>query len=447
MLKKILKFSFLLILVFYFSQAFNKALAANYKCNGLKEDIKALCESIKGIDCDKIMDKEKREECESADKKVGDYLKSLKINNKTQNLLAGQLNYINQQQIKNQLNLQQIKNQLDEITRKINNLKENIIEKEKEIAYQKKILTSLMQSYYDYDQQGLLEIVLVDKTISSSLSQVDYIQQSEVKVEDVLNSFQNTKQQLTEAKEELKKDYDKNKQLEAEYQYEKSNLQASENQKQYLLVKTQGQEEKYKAMLANIEKQKKELLDFSAASNIDDVLASVNKYDKPDKKYWASDWYFSQRDSRWGDEKIGNSHSLMKNYGCAITSVSMVFRKLGSNIDPGKIAKEKIFYYDLIEWPDSWEPKIKLVSSTAHGNINWSTVSAQIKKGHPVIVHILRNGGGHYVVIHHYDKKKKDYVVNDPYFGANLYLGTSRSLIGKLGTNSRTLIDQMIIYN
>jgi len=136
----------------------------------------------------------------------------------------------------------------------------------------------------------------------------------------------------------------------------------------------------------------------------------------------------------------------MKDYGCAITCVSMVFRKNGSSTTPGKMAKEKIFYYDLIKWPSSWSPGISLASSISHGNVNWSTINSNISKGHPVIVFIKKtNGrGGHYVVIT--GKDDKDYIVHDPYFGANLYLGTSKSLVGKLGSDSGVKIDQMIIY-
>jgi hypothetical protein len=197
-----------------------------------------------------------------------------------------------------------------------------------------------------------------------------------------------------------------------------------------------------------VEAQKRELFNFSEASNLAEVDASVGNYAKPDSKYWAStDWYFSQKDSRWGNKTIGNSNSLMKDYGCAVTSVSMTFRFAGASIDPGKMSKQKIFYYDLIKWPASWNPDIELTSSINHGNINWKTIDKEIANQHPVIVFIKKtNGrGGHYVVIH--NKNSKDYIVHDPYFGSNLYLGTSRALVGALGLNSGTKIDQMIIYH
>lgn len=386
--------------------------------------------------------------CKDLEKQEGNVLKLLKINDKTQNALSGQLKYIDQQQLKNQQNLNVVQNKLGTLSEQIENLKRNIAEKEKAIAYQKKILVGLMRSYYDYDQQGLLSIVLLNKDLSASLSQADYIEQSGVKANDVLGEIKKTQQELIQSQAQLESDYKKSDELKDKLQYEKNNLQSSENQKQWLLGKTQGEEQKYQDMLAHIEEQKKELFNFSAASNLDEVFESLKNYPKPDKKDYASTtWYFAQTDSRWANQRIGNSKSLMKDWGCAVASVAMVFRKYGSKTDPGKLAKEKIFSADLINWPLSWSPDIDRVSSTAHGNVNWSTIKSQLSKGNPVIVYIKRTngGGGHYVVVT--GKDSKDYIVHDPYFGANIYLETSMSLIGKLGASSKTKIDQMIIYN
>jgi peptidoglycan hydrolase CwlO-like protein len=386
--------------------------------------------------------------CQDLEKQKKNILNLLKVNDKTQEALSGQIDYINQQQSKNQQYLTNVQDTLEELTAKIQSLERDIAEKEKTIAYQKKILTGLMQSYYDYDQQGVLEFVLWNRELSVSMSQTDYLEQSGMKVSDLLEDIKNTQNELIKMHEQLKTDYEKSADAKDKLQYEKNNLESSENQKQWLLEKTQGDEQKYQDMLAHIEEQKKELFDFSSASNLAEIFDSVKNYPKPDKKNQAStSWYFSQTDSRWGSQRIGNSKSLMKDWGCAVASVAMVFRKYGSSTDPGKLAKEKIFYADLINWPLTWNPNIERVSSVSHGNLNWTTINSQISSGHLVIVYIKRTsgGGGHYVVIT--GKDSKDYIVHDPYFGPNLYLGTSMSLIGKLGADSKTKIDQMIIYN
>ncbi len=392
-------------------------------------------------------------QCEDLEKKAKIYEDLIKLKNKQQDALAGQLDNINTEQVKTAAQLQETQKQVQTLQQQIDSLEGNIKDGEAEIDYQKKILAGLMQSYSEYAQQGILPIILTNAAFSDVLSQADYIEQSGSKVSDVLAEIIQTRQKLMNNQDALKQKKGEIDSAKNDLVDKKENLQSTENQKTNLLVQTQGEEVKYKQLLANAEAQKAELFDFSAASNIDDVKQSVGSYAKPSSNLASTSWYFSQLDSRWGKMKIGNSNSLMEDYGCAVTSLAMVFREKGADTDPGKLAKQKIFSFDLIKWPGSWSPGISLVSSISHGNINWSTVDAQIKKGNPVIVYLSRSrGGGHYVVVTGKVSlsdtlHSKDYIVHDPYFGANLYLSTSKSLVGKLGANSSVSINQMIIYN
>ena len=394
-------------------------------------------------------EKDCEDTCKDLEKQADKLKDQIDVKNKQANTLSNQLDYINNQQNINQRNLNSTIKNINDLSEKINTLEKDIKEKEKEIAYQKKILSVLMQSYYDYNQQGVLGLILFNEAVASPFEKTDYIEQSGMKASELLENIKESQNKLISDQEELKKSQEESVALKSKLQDEKYDLQLTENQKQSLLNQTQGDQAKYEDLLARVEQQKLELFNFSSASNLGEVSNSVSSYPSPPSKYRApTSWYFSQKDSRWGSQRIGNSKSLMKDYGCAVTSVAMVFRKNGSSTDPGKLAKEKIFSYDLINWPSSWSPGIDRVSSISHGNVNWSTIDNYISKGDPVIVYIKKtNGrGGHYVVITGYDKKEKDYVVHDPYFGPNLYLGTSRSLVGKIGTNSGTSIDQMIIY-
>jgi hypothetical protein len=267
-------------------------------------------------------------------------------------------------------------------------------------------------------------------------------------LKDILVTIEAAKREMQSEQDTLAEAKRESETLKNKLEEHKDNLESSEFQKQSLLTKTQGEENKYRDLLARVEQQKLELFNFGASGNAAEVLATVGRYPKPDEKYWASTaWYFSQRDPRWANKTIGNSGSLMKDWGCAVAAVSMVFKYYGASIDPGKLAKQPIFYYDLIKWPDSWSPDIELASGTAHTSINWSKVDAAIKNKQPAIVYVKKTngGGGHYVVIH--NKDSKDYVVHDPYFGSNLYLGTTRALMGAMNPQSGTVVEQAIFYN
>ena len=202
-------------------------------------------------------------------------------------------------------------------------------------------------------------------------------------------------------------------------------------------------------MLTRVEEQRQTILgdigDLSLQK--EGELSDARAHQKRPKSGLAStSWYFSQRDSRWGSDNIGLSRTKMENYGCAVTSVAMVLRYHGVSIDPGFLAKQKIFSHDLIVWPSSWQG-IERIGSTAHGNIDWDVIDDELKRDNVVIVFIRANGrgAGHYVVVHHKDKEGR-YIDHDPYWGPNIFLDSTRENIGIL-YSSGTSIDQMIVYH
>lgn len=398
------------------------------------------------VDCSQLTGDDK-DKCEILEKKAKAYQDLIDIKNKQQHTLKDQMALIDAEQTRNKTQLQQTQTQAEQLNQQIGDLQQEISYKEDLVRYQQLILTGLLQSYYEDYQAGVLNIVLINKDFSEIFNKADYIEQSSSRVSEVLNTIRQAKIDLQNEYDDIQKKKQASEQLKKDLQSKSYNLQATEIQKQTLLSQTQGEEQKYQQLLARVEQQKLELFNFSSAGNLADVDASVGSYPKPTDHLASTSWYFSQKDPQWGNKKIGNSSSTIEDYGCALTSVSMTFKYYGASIDPGKMAKQKIYYYDLIKWPASWSPPaIELISSINHGNINWKTIDSEISKGHVVIVYIKKtNGrGGHYVVIH--NKDNKDYIVHDPYFGPNLYLGTSRALVGKLGADSGTKVDQMIIY-
>lgn len=339
--------------------------------------------------------------------------------------------------------------QIDDFNSQITRISAQIREKEKIIAKQKEILTNLMQSFYEINLVNPIVSYLNGSNIASFIVKKDRISQTGDKVGEMVNSVKDIKTDLEKQNKIL--DEKKAGFVATNENLNKQNtkLEITKKQKANLLAQTNGEEARYTQLLARVEQQKQELLDidqFFVASGL-----SVDSYPKPDSKYFSStSWFFSQRDSRWGNETIGNTKTLMKSYGCAVAAVAMVFKEHGGGIDPGELSSEPIFSGDLINWPITWtNPEVSLTGDGKnHGNINWSTIDAQIIKKHPVIVYIkrTRGGGGHYVVIHTKTKDGK-YVVHDPYFGPNIYLDTTRALVGAMGTSSSTVMDQMIIYN
>jgi peptidoglycan hydrolase CwlO-like protein len=341
------------------------------------------------------------------------------------------------------------KSEIDELNFKITQLGKQIDSAEESIELQKKILADLLQVYYENkDQQDAVSAFLSDKNLSSFMSRNDRMVQVEDKTSEILKNIKSLKDGLTQEKKSVE---DKKKEvtdLFNELQEKSSELQDKKDQKESLITQTQGEQDKYEKLLERVESQKQELL------NIDELGGgiSADDYKKPPSSAYAStSWYYSQRDSRWANEKIGVSSYYMKGYGCAITSVAMISRYYSSSVTPKTILNKTKFNSNaFMPWSSvsgtSWS-KIKLIKNTNHSGVNWNEVDSYLKEDNPVIVYIkkTKGDGGHYVVIHTKMSNGK-YVVHDPYWGSNLYLDTSRSLVGSLSPSSGTTIDQMIIY-
>ncbi len=402
-------------------------------------------ESIENIE--DTADSETQEKLEELDEKAQKYREIIEVKQKQQQSLNNQISLMNANIYAVETEIETSKRKIDEFNSQISRKQVEIRDKEEAILSQKKLLGDLLKIFYEYQQQNVLASFLSNETWEPFMSEKDKLAQTGSKIREMLGSVKALKQKLEEEKIELEKNRGELTDLHLDLSEKGSYLENSKNQKSVLLSQTQGEEAKYQKLLEKIEAQKLELL------NIDELYAtsglSADSFDKPDDKYYASlSWFYSQRDPKWANVKIGNSKSLLKDYGCAVSAVAMAFTYQGSSITPKSLAeKDQYFQWDLIAWPQSWKDIDLSSNGSRHGNLSWSVIDREIGNKNPVIVYIGKSGGkgGHYVVIHHKDKKGK-YVVHDPYFGPNIFLDTSRALVGAMGTKTGTYMDQMIIY-
>ena len=373
------------------------------------------------------------------------YQQIIDLKQKQQDTLENQTALLEAEVNKLQTETDTKKSEIDNLNLKIIQIEKQIDETEVSIDLQKKILADLLQAYYENKDQDVVTAFLSDKSLSSFMARDDRLVQVEDKTNEVLKNIKSLRDGLQKEKESVENNKKEVTNLFYQLQEKSSDLNDAKDRKEMLIAQTQGEQQKYEKLLEKVEEQKQELLDIDELGS----SLSADAYSKPPSSAYAStSWYYSQRDSRWGDSNIGNTKTKMKNYGCAVTAVAMVFTFHNDSISPGSLAKKKIFSSDLINWPSSsFGGKVSLSGGYSHGNISWSTVDSELKKKNPVIVYIkkTKGSGGHYVVIHTKMSNGK-YVVHDPYWGSNLYLSTSQALVGALSPSSGTKIDQMIIY-
>ncbi len=343
--------------------------------------------------------------------------------------------------------LELTKSKIEENEKELGLLEIAVDESIKEVNEKKVELADMLRFFYQTEKNISISFMAQNADVSSVLNKSQYIDQASNKIKKVIIDVKQKKDELeikqskaTEKNNELK---EHRKTFEEKVEY----LENEEQNKKQLLEKTEGQEAQYKKLLTRVETQMKELigdLDALSADTRSDLDKIKKSASKPSSGLASTKWYYAQDDKKWGHKRIGLSNTLLKDYGCAVTAVSMVLTYHDEDITPGKLSSKPIFARDLIVWPKSWDD-VELNSTTWHGNISWKTIDKSLAKKRPVIVFIRsRTGAGHYVVIHGKDKKDK-YVVHDPLFGANIYLDTSRKLVGRI-YNSSTTVDQMIIY-
>lgn len=362
--------------------------------------------------------------------------------------LENQITLLDNQIKLTETQIEQTQTKIQQVTLEIKSFDEQISVKEENIVQQKKVLASLFREVFSADSENLLNILLANNSLAEFLDASSALEQVQGKINASLNDLKNSKETLEWGRKQQvakKQEYDA---LKVSLVRQTADLNSSEDSKKSLLAKTKGAQARYENLLKGIEEQRQEILGNIAELQKQKAqeLAKIKSQQLlPPPNPVAELWHYFQTDPQWGDTLIGFSNSTLKDYGCAIASLAMIFKYHNVDITPGQLARQPIFYYDLIVWPQTWRG-INLVANSGHvQSINWQKVDAYIKDGQPVIVFVRAVGknGGHYVVI--FAKDSRGYIVNDPVWGANIYLDSTRQNIATL-YDTTTAIEQMIVY-
>lgn len=401
---------------------------------------------------------EKSEAVKNLENQAAEYKDLIRDLQIKQHSLENEIELLDAQIAQLDLEIQATQALIDQTNLEINNLLLRIQIKEEEIEDQKDVLREIIREINDYDKESMLEIILKSKEFSDFLNQVEYTDTVGEKIKETLDELKIIKSELEQEKMDLQEKKLKLEELNQELLNKKEIADAQKTTKEVLLKETRGKEYLFQDLLFGVRNQRETILgDINKLKRDKEAeIARITALaERPSENLASTSWYFSQNDTGWKDMTIGFSNSTVDDYGCAIASVSMVFRYYGIDIDPGRLSKQPIFYYDLIVWPKQWR-FLDLVENSYHvpGGLDsgdWSLIDREIAGGHPVIVFVkaLGRSGGHYVVIH--SKDSKGYIVHDPVMwngqsGANIYLSTTQKYISSI-YNTNTVIDQYVIYH
>lgn len=375
--------------------------------------------------------------------KVEDLLEEIEEYEEKIDELQGEANTLSREieSFNTQINLTQLKiqnsiNKIAETEKKITRLAGDIDKLEvridiiqERIEYQEDVLKERIRERYKARETSPVMVLFGTKTLDNLVKKAAYLKVMEEQDSKVLGQMRDTKDTYNRQKGLFEDAKEEEEALQAQLIQEKANLDAYRRQlevqkaeKDRLLEITQNDEDKYQELL---EEAKEELESYSAF-----VTASGLGIIGPNGLGGGEDgWYYSQRDSRWANDKIGNSSYSVYQSGCLVSSVAMLHRYYGHNMDPGDLADEDGYYFYgnmLIPWPAPSGLDYKLLG---YGYPE-SEIDKELDRDNPVIVGIYANNaaGTHFVVL--IDGEDGDYEMYDPIYGPDLdfddYYSTSQ---------------------
>jgi peptidoglycan hydrolase CwlO-like protein len=234
--------------------------------------------------------------------------------------------------------------------------------------------------------------------------------------------------QLQEAQTMYKGEKKDQENLQAELKAQQANLNAQKAAKNNLLKSTQNNESKYQSLLAQARAQLNAFRSFVSRQGGASILSNQTKCDG-----WGC--YYNQRDSSWGNISLGGSPYSMAEYGCLVTSVSMLASHYGKSIKPNDIAANSGFFVPGTGYLYHSAQGMPFTITTA----SKSVLDSELAAGRPVIAG-LYGGPDHFIVI---VKKEGDkYIMHDPF----IENGGNRPLSDKYSVSDITSL-RLVTFN
>jgi peptidoglycan hydrolase CwlO-like protein len=318
-----------------------------------------------------------------------------------------------------------LEEEIDKLTLKIGRLNESL-ETASEL-----LLLRIIETYKKGKADPLYLFLTADG-FSQFMSRYQYLKIVQAHDKQLLYQMEQTRFNYDSQKTLKEKKQEEKETLVSQLERQNLELDQQKQSKKILLEETKGKEVEYQKILARLRAEKAK-------------LAGAGLFGKPAEfKVWTdANYYFNQTDERWAMDLIGGGvfydpadPSFMWKYGCAVTSMAMVLKKSGVDIDPKRLAAQPIYLTDLIAWqdvPSLYGGKITVKGHGYGGYPNWNEIDDYLEKGKWVIVYA--SDRAHYVVL--LSKEGSDYKIHDPYFGNELSFNSKYS---------QEAVDEMVIY-
>jgi hypothetical protein len=114
---------------------------------------------------------------------------------------------------------------------------------------------------------------------------------------------------------------------------------------------------------------------------------------------------YSQKDKRWGQDRLGKGGGTLAREGCVVTSAAMAMTNSGYPIDPGELNRRltdsnNLTHSGLLKWKGISEVSGGRVKATFHSNVSDPLIQGCLAQGdYPLVRFFLPNGRSHWAMV------------------------------------------------
>ncbi len=380
------------------------------------------------IAADSVVNSEKSK----LESKIIEYQLKLEETRKQRNTLANQMEYLDTQTYVAQLRIQETEEKIETVEKETIILTNRIDTLDTRLDEQWRLFLATTYETYKQRRATLIDLLLNSQTASEMLNSVKYHSLAQSNRQRLLIQTQETKLNFEEAKQLREKRKIELTELQDVLDSQKAELEQQQKAKKILITATQNRENEYQSIISEAQRQLSAFKSFFVSTGTNVVSANALGTGE-------GGWYYSQRDERWAGMRMGDSGETVLDVGCFISSLAMMLKFYGNDINPTYFASSARYFYGGPAsgcFPTSYPTAYACVPNTFNGSwpnglrfheITFGEIDGYLERGVPVMTSVRNQG--HYVVL----KKKvgTDYIMNDPIYGPDLKLGDYYSMSGR----------------
>lgn len=347
---------------------------------------------------------------DNLEKKIQEYQAKLNELRQQKGTLSAEIEYMDTQIYLTGLKIQETEDKIVKTQKEMDLLTTKIQGLDTSLDYFLKMLVKRVVEGYKQKSASFFDLILNSDNASDLVGEIKYQKTAQENNQKLLIQVQRAKINYEEQKtlrEEKVKELDN---LKITLDAQKIELNNQQDAKRNLLAATQNSEIVYQNLL---EKAKQELAGFSAFTRSGGGCSKAFGNG-------SNGWYYTQCDPQWGNMLLPGSSYDLATAGCAVTSVTMVCKSYGENINPAAFVSDssRFIYGDMWNWAFACSGK----STTWLNSPSIDEVKSYVTSNTPVILRLYAPSvsGLHFIVAFGWDDGKNDFKIHDPYKGPDL---------------------------